>query len=81
MRKDDESKPKETKIDFDNFEMRLVILPPAAGNIGSLSAASGKVAYERIPNTGSGDEDVQLKYFDFEDREEKRSCRKSMRMR
>ncbi|MBK9985345.1 MAG: PD40 domain-containing protein [Saprospiraceae bacterium] len=70
-KKDDESKPKETKIDFDNFEMRLVILPPAAGNIGSLSAASGKVAYERIPNTGSGDEDVQLKYFDFEDREEK----------
>lgn len=64
-------KIKETKIDFDYFEGRLVILPPDAGNIGGLKAVSGKLLYSRGPNTGSGDEDASLKYFDFEKREEK----------
>ncbi len=62
---------KETKIDFDQFESRLVVLPPAAGNIGSLRAVSGKVVYERYPNTGSDEENASLKYFDLEEREEK----------
>ncbi len=70
-KKADKDKPKETKIDFDNFEMRLVMLPPVAGNMGNLAAASGKIAYVRGPNTGSGDEDSKLMYFDLEDREEK----------
>ena len=78
-KKDDEAKEddkkdekvKEIKIDFDNFESRLVILPPAAGNMGGLKASSGKIAFARYPNSGSGGEDVSLKYFDLEKREEK----------
>jgi tricorn protease len=62
---------KVTKIDFDNFEGRLVILPTDPGNISGLRAVSGKIAYARGPNTGSGDEEVSLKYFDLEEREEK----------
>ena len=64
-------KPKEVKIDFDNFETRLVILPPSAGNIGGLHAASGKVVYSRYPNSGSGEYKASLKYYDLEDRKEK----------
>ncbi|MBP7239626.1 MAG: PD40 domain-containing protein [Saprospiraceae bacterium] len=67
----DADSTKVTKIDFDNFEGRLVVLPPDPGNIGGLKAVSGKIAYSRGPNTGSGDEDVSLKYFDLEEREEK----------
>lgn len=68
---DKEDKKKETKIDFDNFEGRLVLLPPDPGNIGGLKAVSGKVLYMRGPNTGSGDEDASLIYYDLEEREEK----------
>lgn len=72
--KEDEEKDekvKEVKIDFDNFEGRLVILPPDAGNMGGLKASSGKIAFARYPNAGSGDEEASLKYFDLEKREEK----------
>jgi len=75
--KDDEKKEtkkdsiKEIKIDFDLFEQRLVVLPVEAGNIGGLSAVSGKVAFERYPNTGSGEGKSALKFFNFEEREEK----------
>jgi tricorn protease len=62
---------KETKIDFDNFENRLVILPPAAGNMGGLKAVSGKIAYGRGPNAGSDGEKASLQYYDLEEREEK----------
>ncbi|HJW31373.1 MAG TPA: PDZ domain-containing protein, partial [Saprospiraceae bacterium] len=62
---------KETKIDFDQFEQRLVILPPKAGNLGSLSAVSGKIAFMRYPNSGSGEESSTLKFFDLGEREEK----------
>jgi len=62
---------KEVKIDFDQFEQRLVVLPPKAGNIGSLSAVSGKIAFMRYPNTGSGEEKASLQFFSLEDREEK----------
>ncbi len=61
----------ETKIDFDQFESRLVVLPPSAGNIGDLRAVKGKIAYARYPNTGSGGENAALKFFDLEEREEK----------
>ena len=68
--------PKDTtkavKIDFDQFEQRLVVLPTPAGNLGSLSAVSGKVAYMRYPNTGTGQGGKSsLKFFSLEDREEK----------
>src|SRR5687768_12854933 len=72
--KDDEKKddkPKEVKIDFDNFESRLVLLPPDAGNMGGIKAAEGKIAYGRYPNSGSGENEMSLKYYDIEDREEK----------
>lgn len=65
-------KVKETKIDFDLFESRLVILPPSAGNIGDLAAVSGKVLYSRYPNSGSDGGNASLHYFDFEEREEKK---------
>jgi tricorn protease len=63
---------KEVKIDFDLFEQRLVVLPTAAGNLGQLTAASGKIAFVRYPNTGAGDEGKSsLRFFSIEDREEK----------
>lgn len=72
--KSDEEKKddvKEVKIDFDNFEGRLVILPVDAGNMGGLQAASGKIAFGRYPNSGSGDNEASLRFFDMEEREEK----------
>lgn len=66
-----DEKKKVVKIDFDNFEARLVVLPPAAGNIGGLRASAGKIAYGRYPNSGSGENATALKYFDIEEREEK----------
>ena len=68
---DDEEDDDAIKIDFENFERRLVVLPPDAGNIGRLSGLSGKVAYIRYPNTGSNDDEFSLMYFDLEEREEK----------
>ncbi len=70
-KEDKKEKIKETKIDFDQFESRLVVLPPSAGNIGDLRAVSGKIAYARYPNTGSDGENASLKFFDLEEREEK----------
>lgn len=59
------------EIDFDNFERRLIILPPAAGNIGYLTAVEGKLIYARYPNSGSQEEKSALKYYDLKEREEK----------
>lgn len=77
-KKDEEAKTEEkkedikpVKIDFDNFESRLVILPPDAGNMGGLYAVKGKIAFARYPNSGSGESEVSLKYYDIEEREEK----------
>jgi len=74
-KKDEEKKDKdtlkETVITFDGFEQRLEILPPKAGNYSSLSVVSGKVIYHKFPNSGSGDENKPVNYFDFEKREEK----------
>lgn len=72
--KEDEEKDekvKDVKIDFDNFEGRLIILPPDAGNIGGLRASKGKIAYGRYPNSGSGENEASLMYYDIEEREEK----------
>lgn len=71
--KDEEADKEEDEkiaIDFDNFERRLIILPPEAGNIGQVSAVSGKVGFIRFPNSGSSDEEFHLKYFDLEERKE-----------
>ena len=69
--KKDEPKIKEVKIDFDGFEQRVEILPPAAGNYGNISAIAGKVIYHRTPNSGSADKKKSVVYFDFEKLEEK----------
>lgn len=67
----DESKTKEVKFDFDGFEQRVVILPPAAGNYGNIAAVTGKVIYHRAPNSGSADKKRSIVYFDFDKLEEK----------
>ncbi len=64
-------KNKEVKIDFDDFEYRLTLLPIDAGNYGNLSAVKGKLIYVRYPNTGESDGKSKINYFDLEDREEK----------
>ena len=69
--KKDEPKIKEVKIDFDGFEQRVEILPPAAGNYGNIAAVTGKVIYHRAPNSGSADKKKSVVYFDFDKREEK----------
>ena len=60
----------EVSIDFDDLESRLVLLPPDAGNIGSLYPFEGKLVYRRFPNTGSTGEDASLVVYDLEKREE-----------
>ncbi len=68
----DSAKIKDVVIDFDNFERRLVILPPEPGNIGNITAVEGKLAYMRYPNSGSPeDAKSTLKYYDLKEREEK----------
>jgi tricorn protease len=58
------------RVDLDNLEARVVILPPKAGNFGGLAPFQGKLVYLRAPNTGSGEESASLIYYDFEKREE-----------
>ncbi|MDX1666865.1 MAG: Tricorn protease like protein, partial [Saprospiraceae bacterium] len=59
------------EISFDRLEARLTVLPPDAGNIGSIMDFDGKLVYLRYPNTGSGDRSASLMYYDLEEREEK----------
>ena len=64
-------KPKDVKITLENFEARLVVLPPPPGNYGTLAAASGKVIYHRMPNTGAAAPVRPVVFYDLEAREEK----------
>lgn len=64
-------KNKEIKIEFNDFESRLVLLPVDAGNYSNLASVKGKLIYTKYPNTGSGNGKASIKYFDLEDREEK----------
>ncbi len=60
------------KIDFDNLEARLIILPPKAGNIGALYPFKDKLVYLKYPNSGaSGKRTGTLIFYDFKKREEK----------
>ncbi|MBN2092054.1 PD40 domain-containing protein [candidate division KSB1 bacterium] len=73
--KDDKKSKKDStgvvvKIDFDNLESRLTLLPPKAGNISGIASFKGKLVYLRRPNTGSGERSSSLIYYDFEKREE-----------
>ncbi|MFA3784143.1 PDZ domain-containing protein [Melioribacteraceae bacterium 4301-Me] len=69
--KKEEQKSKETKIDFDGFEQRVVILPPSAGNYSNLQAVSGKIIYHKMPNKGSEEKKKPIMYYDLDKREEK----------
>jgi tricorn protease len=70
------NKGKETasavKIDLDDPESRLTILPPKAGNLRNLMAFEGKIVYFRAPVTGDPDGKSALMYYDLEKREEKK---------
>ncbi|MGD2216503.1 MAG: PDZ domain-containing protein [Gemmatimonadales bacterium] len=59
------------EIELENFEHRVVILPPEAGNYTQIQAVSGKVLYRRLPKTGSGDDESPIVFWDLEEREEK----------
>lgn len=70
----DESKKEEDEkltIDLTDFESRVEILPPDAGNYGNLAAVKGKIIYHHYPNSGSDSKTRPIKYFDIEEREEK----------
>jgi tricorn protease len=69
----EEKKPdiKPVDIEIDGLESRLVILPISAGHYAGIGAAKGKILYLKLPNTGSGETQGILKYYDIEKREEK----------
>ncbi len=66
-----EDEPAAVEIDFEGLERRTELLPLPAGNYIATVGAEGKVLYMQIPNTGSGQEEAVLKYWDHEEREEK----------
>jgi len=75
-KKTDDKKPDEkatanVDVDFDRFEERSVVLPPASGSYTDLSAAKGKLVYRRAPRAGTHEEKSPIVYFDFNEREEK----------
>lgn len=69
--KKEEDKPKETKFTTDGFEGRVELLPPKAGNFAAIRAVSGKLVFQRTPNTGAADENKPVMFYDLEEREEK----------
>lgn len=67
----DSVKVKPVKIDFNEFENRIVSLPPKAGRYRNLSAVKGKIIYLKYPNYGSSNKKINLVYYDLKEREEK----------
>jgi tricorn protease len=70
-KKEEGAETKAVAIELENFEQRLIVLPPDPGNFGELAAVSGKVIFRRAPNSGSGDEESPIVYYDLKEREEK----------
>ncbi len=73
---DEDGKPEPVAIDVEGFESRIVVLPAEPGNYTNLRAASGKLAYLRLPRTGTTDEPFgastgEIVLYDLEEREEK----------
>ncbi|MBK7477123.1 MAG: PD40 domain-containing protein [Haliscomenobacter sp.] len=59
------------RVDFNNLEARLTVLPLKPGNINALMPLEGKLVYWRSPNSGSGETSASLWVYDLEKREEK----------
>ncbi|NOX17165.1 MAG: peptidase S41 [Chlorobi bacterium] len=65
----EKDKKKETKIDFNNFEERVVILPPEAGRYYNLQTVKGKLVYQK---TVRGEKTTSpIAFYDLKEREEK----------
>ena len=70
---------KETKIDLEGLENRIVALPVGPGNYFGMSAASGSIFYIKIPelpvlgddDSGGGTSEATLMTFDMKKREAK----------
>ena len=71
-KKGKEDKTRPVEIALEGFEQRVVLLPPKGGNYSGLRGVSGKVVYRRDPNTGAGDEDRAVMYYDLDKREEEK---------
>ncbi len=70
--KPEKAKVAETKIDIVGFENRVEMLDVAAGNLGNLSAVTGKLLFSRYPNSGSSEEaSPTVDYYDIEERKVK----------
>lgn len=67
----DPKKPKPVRIDLEDFERRLVILPPRAGRYTDLAAVSGKLLFRRLPRVGAAEDKGPILFYDLEKREEK----------
>jgi tricorn protease len=70
-KKPEKEEVKAVDITIQDFEKRLVVLPPKPGNYNNLQAVEGKILYQRFPRTGSGEEANALVYYDTKEREEK----------
>ncbi|HEX7090872.1 MAG TPA: PDZ domain-containing protein [Longimicrobiales bacterium] len=62
--------PAPVAIDLEDFERRLVVLPPKPGNYGELAAISGKVLYHKHTRTGADDEKNPIVAYDLKERKE-----------
>ena len=69
---DKEASKIEVKIDFEEIESRIAILPVKPGNYGAVLAFKGKVGYYKFPNTGDSNAKPMLGYYDLKEREEKK---------
>jgi tricorn protease len=69
--KEAKGKPAVVTIDFDGFEGRAVVLPPAAGNYDHLATAKGRIIYRRMPRAGADTKVSPIVYYDLKAREEK----------
>ncbi len=76
-KKNDKKKDKKkaeisVKIDLDDIESRMEILPPKAGNMGRLFSLKGKIIYVKWPNSGSDEKDPSLMFYDIKERKSKK---------
>ncbi|HEY8549388.1 MAG TPA: PDZ domain-containing protein, partial [Vicinamibacterales bacterium] len=62
--------PAPVAIDLEDFERRLVVLPPKPGNYGELAAIPGKVLYHKHTRTGGDDEKNPIVAYDLKERKE-----------